>query len=120
MLDRGAPKDATGLSLCQAQIGYGDETAFDLLGPSEKCMGPALSLLQSENATPWRRAPKGWMVWQVDEASRLRKLASGGVQRVISNQPVAMEAARLEMLRGCMDVEGQRKLEEHQVGHLDV
>ena len=82
--------------MCAEQIQAGDD-AFDLLGPSDSCAGD--QLFGSAAALPWRRVPKGFMVWTVDVASRLPELAQAGVRRIISNQPLAMEAARKRLLR---------------------
>ena len=97
LLDKGAPVNAAGRPLCVGQINA-DDHVFDLLGPSDTCAGA--SLFRSEAVLPWHRAPRGFMVWTVDKASRLPELARAGVQRVISNKPLAMEAARQQLLRG--------------------
>ena len=80
LLDR----PAAGQPACGGTLTTDDAKRFAVLGPSVRCLkSPAL---QAQLA-PWRKAPRGLVVWVVDTLDDAVAVARAGATNVVSNVP---------------------------------
>ena len=85
LLDR----PAAGQPACGGTLTTDDAKRFAVLGPSVRCLkSPAL---QAQLA-PWRKAPRGLVVWVVDTLDDAVAVARAGATNVVSNVPGQLRA----------------------------
>jgi glycerophosphoryl diester phosphodiesterase len=111
--DRGMPT-SDGVPVCSGQVSEGDFRDLLLIGPSVACATPALrdallwekNPLHEEDRHPVTRcdarcrrraATSRWLTWAVDTEDEMAALLRLGVRFIISNRPLAQQAALAKM-----------------------